>query len=221
MKKQILLLASVFISTLVMSQTQTSFGVRAGATSSGIRGDAVNNLQNLLNFTKGMITTSNRTGFFAGGYATIPVTNNISIEPSAYYSQKGYQLNGELGMKGVEFLGANARASLQSHYIDIPVVVKVNFNGFQIFGGPQFSYLLKADLNTTAGVLGFNILNKKMDASKQFNSTDFAFTGGVGYQLTRSINIIAAYDYGVAKVDANKNTNAYNRSVKVGLGMKL
>lgn len=221
MKKQILLVAGVMISTLAISQSNISFGVRTGVTSSGIRGDAVNNLQNLLDFTNGMIATGDRTGFFVGGFASIPLASTVSVEPALYYTQKGYQMKGSLNLKGVAFLGANAKAELISNYIDIPVLIKANFNGLQLFGGPQFSYLMNADLKTTAGVLGFNLLNKKMDATSQFARTDFALTGGVGYQFTNGLNLMASYDYGLARVDANRNMNSYNRSMKVGIGMKF
>jgi hypothetical protein len=221
MKKQILLLASVIISTLAIAQVQPSFGIRAGVTSSGISGDAVNNLKDMLDFTNGMVTTANRQGFFAGGYAAIPVTDVFFVEPAIYYSQKGYEMKGAFNIKGLDFLGANAKAKLNSQYIDIPVVLKANLSGFQIFAGPQFSYLLNADLRTTAGLLGFNLLNKNLDATSQFNRTDFAVTGGIGYQLGRGINIMASYDYGLSKADANKNLSSYNRSFKVGIGMKL
>lgn len=209
------------MSTLAIAQSNTSFGVRAGVTSSGMRGDAVNNLRNLLDFTNGMIATSDRTGFFVGGFASIPVASTVSVEPALYYSQKGYQMTGSLGLKGVEFLGANAKAQLISNYIDIPVVIKANFDGLQLFAGPQFSYLMNADLKMTAGVLGFNLLNKKMDATSQFARTDFALTGGVGYQFSNGMNIMASYDYGLAKADANRNMNSYNRSIKLGIGMRF
>ena len=221
MKKQILLLASIIISTFAIAQVRPSFGVRAGVTSASMQGDAVNNLKNMLDFTNGMVSTNNKQGFFAGGYANIPVSNNISVEPALYYSQKGYEMQGALSIKGADFLGANAKAKLNSHYIDIPVVLKANFSGFQIFAGPQFSYLLNADLRTTAGLLGFNLLNKNMDATSQFNRTDFSGTVGVGYQFNHGINIMASYDHGLSKVDANRNLSSYNRSFKVGIGMSL
>jgi hypothetical protein len=221
MRKQLLLLASIAISTISFAQINPSFGVRAGVSSSGMRGDAVNNLKNMLDFANGMITTSNRTGFFAGGYATIPFTDVISMEPSLYYSQKGYELNGDLNIKGAEFIGANAKAKLNAQYIDLPVLLKANFNGFQLFAGPQISYLMQADLRTTAGVFGFNLLNRKMDATDQFNRWDAGLTGGLGYQFNNGFNVMASYDHGLSKVDANKNLNSYNRSFKVGVGMSF
>jgi len=221
MKKQLLLvLAATIISAFAMAQ-QPAFGVRAGVLSSGIRGDAVNNLKNLMDFTNGMITTSNRTGFFVGGYTTFPLTDVFSVEPAIYYSQKGYELNGALGLKGVEFLGANAKARLESNYIDIPVVLKANLSGLQLFAGPQLSYLTGANLHTTAGVLGFNLLNSKVDATSQFSRLDVAATAGIGYKMTNGFNIVASYDYGLSKADANRSLSSYNHSLRLGIGMSF
>ena len=221
MKKKLLLLISIAISTISFAQTVPSFGVKAGISSSGIRGDAVDNFTNLLDFAKGNITTKDHTGFFAGGYANIPMSENFSIEPEVYYSQKGYELNGALNLKGLDFLGANAKAVLLSQYVDMPILLKGNFNGLQIFAGPQISYLAKADLKTTAGVFGINLLNKTMDATSQFNRWDVGVTGGIGYQFTNGFNISASYDYGLSKLDANNNVNAFNRGIKLGVGINL
>ena len=218
MRKQFLLIASIIISSLCFAQVKPYFGIRGGVSSASMRGDAANNLNDLLDFTNGMVTTNNHTGFYGGAYATIPVSENLSIEPGLYYAQKGYELKGALNLKGLEFLGANAKAILASHYIDLPVLLKGNFGGFQVFAGPQVSYLTKADLRTTAGLLGFNVLNKKMDATDQFNRLDAGVTGGIGYQFTNGLNISAAYDHGLTKADANRNLDTYNRSFKIGIG---
>lgn len=221
MRKHFLLFASVALSIGAMAQVQPSFGIKAGITSSGMRGEAVNNLQNLLDFADGMITTNNRNGFFAGGNVSIPVSQNISVEPGLYYAQKGYELRGDLNIKNVEFLGANAKAQLTSHYIDVPVLLKANLGGLQVFAGPQVSYLASASLRTTAGVLGFNLLNRTMDATEQFNRWDAGITGGVGYQFKNGLNLTAAYDHGLSRADANKSLESYNRSIKVGVGFSF
>lgn len=218
MKKHILLLAAIAISTAAFSQGKPSFGIKAGVSHSGLKGEAVNNLQDMMDFSDGMITTQNKTGFFAGGNATIPVSKSFSVEPGLYYSQKGYTLKGELEIKGLSFLGANAKAQLNTHYIDLPVVAKVNTGGLQFFAGPQLSYLAKADLRMTAGALGFNLYDEKMDATDELNRWDAAIIGGIGYQFTNGMNISASYDHGLSKTDANKRFDSYNRSFKVGVG---
>jgi len=221
MKKQILLFVSVALSTLAIAQTKPTFGVKGGVSHAGLQGDAVTSLQSLIDFSNGAITTGNRTGFFAGGYANIPVTEQFSIEPGIYYSQKGYELKGSFNIKGAEFLSANAKAQLNTTYIDIPVLVKVTFSGLQIFAGPQVSYLADAKLRTTAGALGFNIVDNTMDAKSQFNQWDVALTGGIGYQFGNGVNISAAYDHGLSKVDNAQNFDSYNRAFKVGVGFRF
>jgi len=221
MKSKFLLIITLFFSSVAFSQNVATYGVRAGIISSGIRGDASDNLNQLIDKTNGYLQTSNRTGFFAGANANIPIATNFSIEPGLYYTQKGYDLTGKFDLKGIEFLGAAAKAGLQTQYIDLPVLLKANLNGFQIFAGPQVSYLAQANLKTTAGILGINILNKTMDVSSQFNRWDLAVTAGIGYQFTNGINIMASYDYGLMKVDANQNVNAYNRAIKVGIGVNF
>src|SRR5690606_9361428 len=128
-----------------MAQSSPSFSIRAGIASSDMRGDAINSLNNILDFADGMIATKSRTGFFAGASAAIPVSENISIEPGLYYTQKGYELKGELGIKAIDFLGVNAKAALNTSYIDVPLLVKGNFGGLEVFAGPQVSYLTNAE----------------------------------------------------------------------------
>jgi hypothetical protein len=209
-------------SELQTDVTKPTFGVRAGVLSSGIRGEASGNLDNLLSLGNGMFTTANHTGFYAGAYASIPMTTGLSIEPGLFYSQKGYEINGDITIKGAGFLGANAKAKLESEYLDIPVLLKAELgSGFQLFAGPQFSYLMKANLKSTAGILGINLLNSTLDATEQFNRWDMGLTGGIGYKLSNGININAAYDYGLSKLDKNQNTKAYNYAIKIGVGIQL
>ena len=221
MKRQILLIATIVVSSVAMAQTKPSITIRGGLSSSGIKGDAVQSLDDILDYTNGMITKSGHTGFFGGASVSIPLNEMFSVEPGVFYAQKGSELKGELGIKGLEFIGANAKAKLTTHYIDLPLVLKANINGFQVFAGPQISYLAKADLKTTAGVLGFNLLNKTLDATEQFNRWDAGVTGGIGYKFGNGFNVSASYDHGLTKLDAAKNMDAYNRSFKVGVGFSF
>lgn len=220
MKKQLLSLLALAISAATFAQLTPSFGIRGGLSSTSMRGESVGNLKNILEFADGKISTNNRTGFFVGGYANIPVAKTISIEPGLYYSQKGYELKGGFSVKGAEFINANAKAQLQSDYIDMPLLLKADLGGgLQLFAGPQFSYLMKANLRTTAGVLGINLLNNTLDVTEQFNRLDMGVTGGIGYKFANGVNISAAYDHGLSKVDANKNISSYNNAIKIGIGI--
>jgi hypothetical protein len=217
MKKLILLTTCIALSYIGFAQIKPAIRISAGLSSSSIKGETNSQLNDLLDYTNGMVTTKNHTGFFAGASAGIPLSKMMSIEPGIYYTQKGYELNGDLNFKSLSFLGANAKAKLQSSYIDIPVLLKANINGFQIFAGPQVSYLAKADLKASAGLLGFNLLNKTWDVTDQFNRWDMGVTGGIGYQLPNGLGVHFSYDRGLSKVDANKNTNSYNQVFKAGI----
>ena len=221
MKNKILLIISIGLSSFSIAQTTPSFGVRAGVSSSGIRGESMENLNKLLNYTNGMLTRSNNTGFFVGVNSSIPLGENFSVEPGIYYTQKGTQLIGKLPGKIGEISGVSAKSILQANYIDVPLMLKANVNGLKLFAGPQLSYLTDAHTKTTAGILGINFLNNSIDISNMLNRWDAAITGGIGYEFVNGINIVASYDYGLLKNDANRKTAAYNQSFKVGIGMNF
>lgn len=218
MKQPILLAALSLLSLGAFAQSSPSFGIKAGLVNATISGDAANSLSSAIDFTNGAIKQSGRTGFYTGVNVSLPLSNTVSIEPGIYYAQKGYELKGELGIKGADFIGANAKARLTTHYIDIPVLVKANFGGLEVFAGPQVSYLANADLRTTAGLLGFNLLNRSTEVTDQFNKLDAGLTGGIGYRFGKGVSINASYDHGLSRIDAGKSMNAYNRAVKVGIG---
>jgi hypothetical protein len=204
------------------AQNLPSAGFRAGVTVSSLQGDAVKNLNDLVDLTNGMVTTTPRTGFHAGAFARIPAGEFISVEPGLYYSQKGYTMKGDFGIKALDFIGANASAELQSTYIDLPVLLRVNLvKGLQVFAGPQVSYLAKNNLQVKAGALGFSLFNRDIDVTDQFSRWDVALTGGLSYQFNNGLSLQAGYDYGLSKVDANSNFRSYNSAVKVGLGFNF
>jgi Outer membrane protein beta-barrel domain len=220
MKNKILLFYTLIISSGSFAQ-HVQFGAGAGVDNYRISGGATANLRQLLSFANGTISTKPVTGFYAGGFASVPLSDAVSIEPGLYYSSKGYQLTGSYTVKGLDILSANASSKLQTNYIDMPVLVKANFNGLQIFAGPQLSYLTNASLNTNASVAGFTLYHNKADVTSKFNNWDIGLTGGVGYQLANGMRITAVYDRGLSKADAGQNMKSYNQGFKVGLGFQL
>lgn len=219
MKKIFTLTLSAFFLIVATATAQTKFGVKAGLNSSSWKGNAVSNLNDLVEFADGYVVTKGRTGFHAGGFVQIPLSEVFSIEPGVYYSQKGYSLEGNMQIGKLDFLSASATADVQSHYIDVPVLVKANIaKGLQLFAGPQVSYLAKNNLRVQAGALGFNVFKRDMDITKQFNELDVALVGGIGYQFDNGFSINAAYDHGLSRLDKNSNFESYNRVFKIGVG---
>lgn len=221
MKKLFTLIAAFSILS-ISAFSQTTFGVKAGVNNSSWKGDATQSLNDLLSVTNGYLKTNSRTGFYAGGFAEIPLSGAFSIEPGVYYSQKGYQVKGDLKTDKLDMLGASATATLQSHYIDMPVLLKAEVaKGLRIYAGPQVSYLVKDNLNLRAGALGFDLLNTNMDVTDQFKKVDMSLVGGVGYTFDNGLSIEAGYDHGLSRVDKNSNFKSFNRTFKVGLGFRF
>lgn len=221
MKKKTLLILSVIATTCSFAQSKITYGFRAGISSADMRGDAVQSLNDVLDVAKDYVSTGSRTGFYTGTYVDIPLGNIFSIEPGLNYAQKGYKLKGELNVKGVDVLGVNAKVQLQLNYLELPLLLKAHVGGLELFAGPQISYLLNGDMKASAGALGFNILSYKLPVTSQFNKWDAGVTAGIGYKFNNGINLQASYDYGLSKVDANKQFNAYNRMMKIGVGFSF
>ena len=224
MKKQILLYFFSLLAFTGFSQNlkkeKTTFTVQAGLASYTMSGDAVGSLKDVIEYTNGAISTKSRTGFYAGASADIPLSRQLAFSPGLFYTQKGYELSGKLNIKDVEFLGVNATAKLQSQFIDLPLQLKAKLGNVNIFAGPQFSYLMRSDFIARGGLLGVNLFNTKSDVTSQFNKWNTGVTAGIGVNID-NITLNASYDYGLSKADANKNIDAYNRGIKIGVGVSF
>ena len=209
---------------IIMNSTkaQITYGVQAGATIANWKGDALQSLNNVVDLSNGFITTNSKTGFTVGGYLNIPLSDKISFEPGLQYAQKGYTMQGNLKIDALKFLGVNASAKVEAHYIDIPLVLKAEVaKGLSIYAGPQLSYLVKNNLHLNAGVLGISLYNNKIDITDNFNRVDMGIAGGIGYKFDNGFNIKAGYDYGLSKLDKNDNFKAYNRVAKISVGFSF
>ncbi|MBA2499137.1 MAG: PorT family protein [Chitinophagaceae bacterium] len=222
MKSKIILLGTLMFFSFITLQAQVNFGIKAGPTFTTWRGDATGSMNEMIDATNGILKTQGKTGFFAGLSATIPLGGIVSIEPAVLYAQKGYQLSGDYSIDKLDFVGINASAKVNSHYIDIPLLLKVEpSKGFQVFAGPQVSFLVQSDMKVDAGALGFSFFKRTMDISDQMNSIDVGLTGGLGYQFTNGFSVSASYDHGLNRLDKNENFKAYNQAFKVGVGFNF
>ncbi len=219
MKKHLFCASLLLLSFAAMAQSKISYGIRAGVINAGINGEAVKSFQDLLRNVDGTIAAKNKTGFYGGGFVSIPLSENLSIEPGVSYSQRGYEFRGNVGIKETDIIAAKSKLNLG--YIELPVLVRANLSGFQLFAGPQVGYLANANLHTTAGAFGFNFINDKRDVKDQFNEIDVSLTGGIGYQFGNGFRVQAAYDHGLSKMISGSNIEAYNRSVKLGVGFRF
>jgi hypothetical protein len=201
---------------------QVTYGIRSGVNYATWKGDDIQIIEDLVDKTKGYVETKGRTGMHIGGYVHIPITNGLAFEPGLAYSKKGYSLKGDFQIPVLKYFNINARAQVQSHYIDIPLVMKANvYKGLQVYAGPQVSYLVRSTLNAKLGVFGITLFNRGVGITERFNKIDMGLTGGIGYQFNNGLNVQAGYDYGLSKLDKNDNYAANNRVVKVSVGFSF
>ena len=219
MIKKILFTIIFSITMMNVIHAQVSYGIRSGVNYATWKGDDIQIIEDLVDKTEGYIVTKGRTGLHIGGYVHIPISETFAFEPGLQYSKKGYSLKGDFQIPVLKYLGINARAQVQSHYIDIPLVMKAKvYHGLHVYAGPQVSYLVRSTLNAKIGVLGITLFNKGFGITERFNKVDLGLTGGIGYEFGNGLNVQAGYDYGLSKLDKNDNYQAYNRVVKVSVG---
>jgi hypothetical protein len=188
--KKVLLIFSLTILIAASANAQSGFGIRGGA--------------NFFNFGGNDVSENdytNRIGFHAGIYASILGGGPISIEPGVYYSIKGTQNDD----------AANTRAVL--NYVDVPLILRLKFgDGFNVFGGPQVSFLTNSKFEGDFGGSTVSI------DTNNIKDTDAGLVFGLGYNLPKGINIQGSYDYGLTPIFKDSNADVYNRGFKVSLG---
>jgi hypothetical protein len=222
MIKKIFVLTIFTLTMANISNAQVTYGVRSGVNYATWKGDDIQIIEDLVDKTDGYVVTKGRTGMHIGGYVNIPISNTFSFEPGFAYSKKGYSLKGDFQIPVLKYLNINARAQVQSHYIDIPLVIRANvYKGLNVYAGPQVSYLVRSTLNAKLGVFGITLFNRGVGITERFNKVDMGLTGGVGYQFENGLNVQAGYDYGLSTLDKNENYSAYNRVVKVSVGFSF
>lgn len=218
--KKITLILGLFLACLVQAQAQKlNGGIKAGLNTTTWGGDAVESFSEALN-SSGAFKKEIKTGYHIGGFLNIPVNQYLIIEPGLYYSTKGMKVEQTFSQNS--FLKARADITNESHYLDLPVVAKVNLGqGFQLFAGPQVSYLVANKVRGEAGILGFS-LEQDFDWNKGLREFDFGLTGGLGYQFINGFQLNVAYDHGLTTLDAGKsNFDVYNRAVKFSVGYRF
>jgi hypothetical protein len=207
--------------TMMMTaiHAQVRYGIRNGINYARWEGDDLQVIEDLVDKTEGYVITKGTRGLHFGGYVRIPISEVFSFEPGLEYSKKGYSLKGDFQIPVLKYAGINLRAQVQSHYIDIPLVLKANvYKGLMVYGGPQVSYLVRSSLNAKLGVLGITIFNKGFGITERFNKVDLGLTGGIGYEFENGFNVQAGYDHGLTRLDKNDNYDVYNRVVKLSVG---
>lgn len=178
MKKTTVLLSILAVAGLTTTaQAQVRFGVKGGvnlANYSGLSDAEKEGSENLINANGGVMMNA-------------PITSDgfFSIQPELLYSGKGIKFKGD-GYEAVD----------RMHYLDLPVLAKINADGLIFEAGPQLGYMISRKGTLTAG----GVTAEDSDFSG-VNRFDFGYIAGVGYEFDNGFGLGVRYNGGLLKVE--------------------
>ena len=100
------------------------------------------------------------------------------------------------GAKGeTSVLGYTTKVTSRLHYIDVPVLARVNAGGLFFELGPQVGFLVAAKQKTenSGGAL---VGTYNVDIKDRVKTVDFGYAAGLGYQVSNGPGIGLRYNGG-------------------------
>lgn len=146
--------------------------------------------------TKDADKTKMLVGFNVGGFAKLPIFKMIAIQPEIYYTTKGSEVT-------YDNLTAQGTAQFTLNYIEIPLLLIVNFNeNFNVYAGPYASALVSGKVKNKSNTVLFDYEHniKRED----YNDYDLGIIVGGGVDIGR-IGIGGRYCYGTKTVGKQKD----------------
>lgn len=203
--RKIFLGLGIVISGFAFSQ---QFGLKAGL-----------NVSDINNGASGTDMKA-KTGLYVGVTATIPVSEEFSVQPELIYNQLGaktnlYDFGGIIG---------NVSTTTKLDYISLPVMLQYNFpSNFYVELGPEFSYMISAKQG-----LSTSIISPSTDINMDYlNRLNVGAGFGAGYNLNKNIGINARYTLGLTGLGKDGNVTDYfldsakNNNLQVGVNFKF
>lgn len=189
--KKILLAIVVLTTTVLASQAQTQFGVKAGANFYTLGG----------NYFEGAKLNS-KIGLYFGGVVNIPVSAKFKVQPEIVYSVQGAKEDG----------GGTGSGNWNNNYLNIPIMAQVYATeGLYFEAGPQIGFLLSAKYKVEGS-------STSTDTKDDYKTTDFSFGLGAGYKMASGFGFNARYNLGLSNIASSSDPNdeIKNRGFQIG-----
>ncbi|RTQ53436.1 PorT family protein [Hymenobacter gummosus] len=240
--------ASLATATLAHAQDPGGFrvGVKVGGTYSNVSGD---NVQQITGSNYSSKLGDYKLGYNAGLAFQLPISSDgfFAIAPEILYNRKGYEITTESkdGAALAAFPGATKVEQEQQrvlHYLDVPVLARINAGGLFFEAGPQVSYLFgsKTKSQTTLkyadgsknktddpnqGFLDYTGLSQDDADKSDLAQFDIGAVAGVGYQSQSGLSVGLRYARGFNSLIDSKDTDnepkAFNNAFTLQLGYLL
>ncbi|QIX62094.1 PorT family protein [Hymenobacter sp. BT18] len=201
-----LLSAAAFSATSAHAQG-VRLGVKAGANYSNLAGDLT-----------GKDNYEYKLGFHGGVMLNAPLTDDgfLSVQPELLFSQKGFQYADKesTDQNGNTY---KTEGNINYNYLDVPVLLKINADGFYFEGGPQVGYLLSAKNNievknkTTGQPVTDINRDLNIDNAKRF---EVGYAAGLGYQSEAGWMAGIRYNGAFTKFGDEKYSNGELRDAR-------
>lgn len=212
-------------------------GVKVGATYSSLSGDQASQIAGP-GFNNDL--GSFKLGYNAGIGTSIPLSSDgfFSIAPELLYNRKGYEVS-STRMAGTTEIEVEQQRVL--HYLDLPILAKINAGGLFFELGPQVSYLFGSKVKQQITTKDANGNKTKVDNNGDFqdysgvkrgpsdksdlSQFDIAGVAGIGYQTEGGLSLGLRYAQGFNSLidtkDADNEPKAFNNAFTLQLGYLL
>ncbi|KUJ61822.1 hypothetical protein AR687_11440 [Flavobacteriaceae bacterium CRH] len=207
MRKNILSLVTLLLFGVANAQ-DVKIGMKGGLNLSSWSGD-----------TEG-INLKARFGINIGALAQIKLSDNFDIQPEVFYSTQGTKFkNVQVNVNDWNYKGD---IKLNFSYINVPVLFKYSADDKSFFeAGPQIGFLTSAKASAKLTQYSPTI---DQDVKKMFQSVEFGFVVGVGYNITQHLMTDLRYNIGlsnIAKTESGDDTKIRNSVLALSLACKF
>jgi hypothetical protein len=144
-------------------------------------------------------------GFHVGGFLDFKFTDMLSLQPEVLFS-----------MQGAKGTADGVSASLDLNYINVPVLLKINFGeGLSAEIGPQVGYLVSANASGSYG--GFSASRSIKDMCEDLDVTAIV---GLSYTFAENFVISARYGFGLTAINV-EGEKPKNSVISLSIGYKF
>jgi hypothetical protein len=189
-----LFLFTVAIAVTAIASAQIQFGVKAGL-----------NLANIRVKDDPTSSYSFKPDFHVGVLASVPLMDNLYLQPEVMYSGEGSKAKFDDGN------GDSGTGTLGLGFIRVPILVQYRLPmGFFAEIGPELGFLLRLKAKETEN----GVTTTSTDKS-YYKSIDFGAAIGIGYLSSMNIGVDARFNYGLLNIA--KSGNLKTETIQIGV----